>query len=317
MLVWIKANKLATAIIAVLSFFVFVVLFSWVIGYNDDGYYENYPEEASFYEYDSYPAYDSYMPSLAPLEFGGTREKTVSSGGVQLEIKEGNVEVKSEDAENDFEILKNIVSEKGGYVETSKKNESNVLLEITAQVRMPAEDFEDFVKEVEASFEVEDFELSNYKMDIQRELDEVDIIKRALEDLDFLREETLKLENGEERINLLSRITTEMQFLASQQRDFERNLGGKELQSDLATVTFVFRQTLRADLWPEDLGNLFHDRINWALDSIATILISVVANSFVLLFKIVEYILYVGVIALPVSLVWKLVVKIKRGRERN
>ena len=148
-------------------------------------------------------------------------------------------------------------------------------------------------------------------MEIQRQIDEMEIITKALEDYDMIRQETLKLENGEERINLLSRITNEMQFLARQQRELERDLGGKQEQSDLATINFTFRQKLRAEIWPEDLGNLFFDRINWAVDSIATTAVSLVANSFVLLIKVIEYMVYVVVIFVPVRFVWKRLRKIQ------
>ena len=153
-------------------------------------------------------------------------------------------------------------------------------------------------------------------MDVQRQIDEMEIISRALEDYDFLREEALKMENGEERIQLLSQITTEMRNLARQQRELERDLGSKQEQSDLATVNFVFNETLRADLWPDDLGNYFHDRIHWAIESIVTTFLSFVANSFVLLVKVIEYIVYAVVIFLPVSFAWKLVKKVKRGKAR-
>ena len=313
---WARRNRIVAGVILIV--FGILVLGAIPMVFGLFGTQESYYSDPYVGTMDSGPqaiSQDSMYPSLGFEDAGffdyGLTQKESRTTSTQLDVREGSVGVKSEDAENDFEVLKTILEEQDGYVETSRKNETNTLLLITAQVRLPSENFEEFVAKVQAIYEIEDFQLTNYKMDIQRQIDEMEIIKKALEDYDLIREETLKLENGEERINLLSRITNEMQYLARQQRELERDLGGKQEQSDLATINFTFSQKLRAEIWPEDLGNLFFDRINWAVDSIATTAISLIANSFVLLIKVLEYMVYAVIIFLPVRFVWKRLKKIQ------
>ena len=97
----------------------------------------------------------------------------------------------------------------------------------------------------------------------------------------------------------------------------ERELGGKQEKSDLATINFTFTQTLRAELWPDDLDNLFFDRINWGIETIATTAISLIANVFVLFIRVVEYILYAVIVIVPVSFAWRKIFRNKKKATVN
>ncbi len=313
---WAKQNKVVAGIAIFFLALILLPIISIILStitpqYSSQPYYPDkdyYSVEMSDSSYDSYD-FDFLPDNLL------TREKTTSDfeTKTELEIKEGRLEIKSENGEQDFEILNKLVKENKGYVEESKKNETPSLLYITAQVRVPVEEFDKFVEKVQSVFVVENFELNNYKINIEEQIDELAIIKKSLEDYNFLREEALKMENGEERIDLLSKITREMQNLARQQQTLEREIGGKEKESNMATITLVFNQKLKANLWPEDLGNLFNERMNWAIDTIADTTISLLGNSFVLFIKVVEYIIYVVIIILPISFAWNVAKKIRKN----
>lgn len=300
---WIKQNKVLTGVICILAglLILYIIPIQPFLGTTTKS-----PVYDPFVG-DSVESIDSPSFELDVLDY--SRETTTTS--TQLDVREGRMEVKTQEAENDFEILKNIAEQKNGHIETSSKNETNILLTINAKVRIPSENFDEFVGNIEKNFEVEDFQLSNYKIEVQQQIDELDIIEQAIRDYNFLREETLKLEDGEERINLLSSITREMQYLAQQQRDLERRLGSQEEKSELSTINIVFKEKLTPNLWPEDLGHTFLDRINWGIEEIATTFVSLLANSFVLLVKVVEYIIYATIIILPISFAWKLFKNLK------
>ncbi len=318
---WTRKHKFATGLILIFAGLLILSFLPGLLGLVQYGGKQSYD-----YHSGNYVGVDSPSPISSPSYFGSLEmeffddtwsRQNLSTTSTELEIREGSIEVKSENAENDFEILKEIVNQQEGYVETSRKSETNTLLSFNAQIKVPAENFDSFLDEVENVFKVEDFNLSNYKIDVQRQIDELYIIEQALEDYMFLREETLELERGEERIELLSRITQEMQNLARQQRNIERDLEGKEKQSDLATLNIVFKETLRPDLWPEDLGNYFYDRINWGIESIATTSLSLIANSFVLFVKVIEYIIYAVIVVVPVTFAWNTWSNIRRKKKDN
>lgn len=308
---WIKSNKILVLVAVFLFVFLFLNIVFLFNRYGYDDYYESY-------EIDSFEPIGSQRDSFSAPDlefFDYSRKDAIDSFSTKLDVKEGMLDIKSEDAESDLEVLKTLVSQEDGYIETSSRSESNILLLINAQVRVPIDNFDNFVEKSEQMFDVRDFNLSNYKLEVQQHIDELDIIQQALRDYDFLREETLKLKDGEERINLLASITTQMQNLARQQRELERTLVGREEQSDLATINVVFSQTLRPDLWPEDLGDVFYDRISWGLEEVGTIFASLLANSFVLIIKVLEYIVYAVIIIIPIRFVWNLFKRLNKKKK--
>jgi len=314
---WVKRHKFATFLIILLLLFVFTI-------------FRPFPTITPERSYEE--TYDSYEFGMgAPL--GGERpfsfdlhlfDQEISrdtydteSVSHELEIREARLKVESDDAEDDFEVLQDITRERDGYIETSKKTETSTRLIYTATVRVPVEYFEDFIEDSESAFEIEDFEVNNYRIDVQRQIDEIDVLNRAIQDYESLRDETLELESGEERINLLARLTSEMQSIARQRMALERDLGGKEKKADLATINFTFEETLRAELWPDDLGDLFHERIHEAIDDIALAGVSVLTNSLVLLVKVIEYIVYAIVIVVPVRFAWIIGSKLVNKNNKN
>jgi hypothetical protein len=301
---WVKKNKLMFGLsvfaIVVISYWAFNMLWSATMMNQRD----MFVSESSEY----------YYPAMGDLREGYVFERDSlkrTFDGSELEIRSGDVEVKSDDGEEDLEILKDLVEDREGYIERSSKYESNLVLRINAQVRIPVDEFDSFVGTLEDNFEIESFQLENYRVDIQPQLDELSVIKQTLKDFDEMRRETQELELTVDRIELLANITREMQFLAREQDRLERDLGGKAKQADFATLNIVFVEELdvELELWPDDLRNRLVDNLNSAMDSIFTILTSILTNSLVLLVKVVEYIVYITVFLIPVVLVWNLIKK--------
>jgi|GEM_PF-3182810 len=320
---WIKANKIASFFIAL--GFVFLVGFFYpaiiyfqpiqqpvqnlsVSEYSKTGGSGFAPQALSPDSY-SFDGYEQFLPFTEPR----TRTTTTT----ELEIREGSMNIDSEDAEREFELLKTFVSQDRGYIENSRKTEGTRYLNIHAQVRIPVENFNSFVKKLENSFEVENFNLTDYRIDIQRQLDELTVIKETLEDFDQMREEVRGMDVDTDKIQVLANITREMRELAREHDRLERDLGGKQRQADMATIdiTFVEELDVELDLWPDDLTNRFIDNINNASETVFLTLTSILSNGLVILVKAVEYIIYALIIYLPVKLTWKLVNKSKKKDE--
>lgn len=323
---WVRANKILTAILAFFS--VIVLFFLFALG---SSIYYSYGGSFLSSDYGGYyqESYDYGISSplmSAPISsssgLGGFTSRSSSPAlpsftekSTELEIREGRVSVKSKKAEDDLEKLTEITIARDGYIESSSKRDTRTSLIISAQARIPSERFEDYINIIKDEFEVESFELFDYRIDVQRQIDELEVIMLAMDDYNRLREETIKTDSGEERVKILSSIVSEMQELARRQRELERDLGGSQKRSELATVSFTFVENVKVNLWPENLGNRFRDRINWAIDTVITTAMFLLANMVVLFVKVVEYIIYVLIIILPVMLTWKLLrrIKCKRG----
>ncbi len=320
---WIKTNKILTSILVFISlillFFLFTLGSQFYYGYG--GGFLSSGHDEYYYDYigDSFPS--PIAKSLSPSADGGfgkfdSRSSMPSSSLMQetteFEIREGRVTVKSQDAEGDLETLTELTDKKDGYIESSSKRDMRTSLVISAQARIPADRFEEYISDIKELFEIESFELFDYRVDVQRQIDELEVVVLAMEDYNNLRKETLKVESGEDRIKILSSIVSEMQNLARRQRELERELGGTQKQSELSTVSFTFVEDIKVKLWPENLGNRFRERINWATDNVITTIMFLLANVVVLFVKVVEYIIYLFVIVLPIMFVWGLGKRIRK-----
>ncbi len=222
----------------------------------------------------------------------------------ELEVKEGRMTVKSENAENDYKKLEKIVKEKGGYIEVNRKTETSRLLTIYFKARIPMEHFDEFIREVKNSFETENYHTSNYRIDIRYQVDEIAIIDRALESYNKIRQEALEMPPGAEKVELLKMITDEEKNLVGDQAYFQRDLMDRERDSDMAKVSITIEEKITPVLWPEDLGNRFRDKINNAIESITVSFMNILVNSFILAIKVIEYLLYALIIIIPVIFVW-------------
>lgn len=323
---WVKTNKVLVAILGFLSlvvlFFLFNLWSQFYYGYGGGFFSSGYDEYSYGDDYsDDYYDYAPTKSSPSTLADGGLggfmSRSSVSAPSfmektTELEIREGRATIKSQNGETDLEKLTELTDKEGGYIESSSKRDTRTSLIINAQARIPSDKFEEYIGGIKEMFEIESFELFDYRIDVQRQIDELEVVMLAMEDYNKLREETLKTESGEERIKILSSIVSEMQNLARRQRELERELGGTQRQSDLSTVSFTFIEDVKVKLWPENLGNRFRERINWTIDNVITTTIFLLANVVVLFVKVVEYIIYLFVIVLPIMFVWKLIKKIRK-----
>lgn len=311
---WVKSNKVFTGFIV---FALLVVSYFLLVSWNYHGMQSQYHYDDGFYDSPEMISYeDSWSPVLDSAPFSSFERSVASDLAMdsELDIRSGRVEIESEDAESDFEKVKDFVNLDQGYVESSSKNEGNLELRIHSVVRIPVENFDTFVERLERDFEIESFEIKNYKMDVQYYLDELAVVSQSLEDYDAMREEIRGLDLDVERIELLASITREMRELAREFDRLERGLGDKTKQADMATLNVLIVEDLdvELELWPDDLGNRFVDNVNLAADTVIMTLIGIFTNSVVVFVKVVEYMIYAAVIILPVVFVWKLVAKKKK-----
>ena len=320
---WVRANKLLTALITFFS--LIILMFLLMVGsslyYSMGGSFMS-PGYDSYYAMESYDSMASPMAISSPLSFpskgGGYYDSysdySPATTSRELEVKQGRITAKSRDVEEDLALLQEMTLERDGYIESSSKAKSRTFITVYAQARVPIESFEEYIDAVKEKFDVESFEVSDYRIDVQRQLDELDVIMMAMEDYNKLREDALRVESGEERVRILSSIVSEMQDLARRKKELERDLGGSQRQSDLSTVNFSFREDVKIKLWPENLGDRLRERVNWAVDTVVTTVMFFLANAIVLFVRVLEYIAYILIIALPVIFTWKAAQKIKKKK---
>ncbi len=324
---WIKNNKVLSAVIGVLAlpailflvfmFFVAVNFFNhsapspgMISSPSSPLMHDSGPSISS--PFDSHDSFYEEAPEMDMDTGRGFDDYDITDTYTEVEIKEGRMTAESEDAERDFERLKDYTAAEGGYVEDSSQSKTSRSLVIRAQVRVPTENFDSFTEKLQNNYEVESFSFQDYRVDVQRQLDEISIIRQTLEDYDQMRLQLGEAEVDSTKISTLRSITDQMQHFASQKKRLQRELGSVQRRADLATVNVTFREDIKPSFWPEDIGERFVDRLSWAVENIILTLTGVLVNGLVLLVKVLEYILYFFIIVIPVMCFWKLFMKVKK-----
>lgn len=237
---------------------------------------------------------------------------TESEAGAEIEVKEANFTVDSNDVEVEVNLVRKMSSTYQGYIERSNKRETSTALKTTVTVRIPVNNFEQFINELQQSFNIKNYTISNYRIPIQRELDELDILRRALEDYSKARKEISAMSVGEEKIRLLMETTKAELDLKQREKNFERSLTGKKRQGEFATVVLNLEQKVKAELWPENIGNKFRDGFKRALESILDSFVSLSTGSIALFFKVIEWLIYALIIIIPTLVVYKILKRLHR-----
>jgi hypothetical protein len=312
-----KRNKVIAFLLSLITLFliIFLVIFIYstvFLGASKKHY--SLPITTSLPNYLGGEMYDHY-PEYYVDDYRGY-DAQAGPGLNEIEVKEGSMEIRSEDAESDFRRIEDFVKEEEGYVENSYKTEGVNFVKIYAQIRIPVGNFKSFEEKIMESFDVESFSLTDYRIDVQKQIDDLSIIERAIEDYNVLREKALNLPLGKEQIEMLSTITNEMQYLAKQHREIERELGSKRRQSDLSLFQITITQRVKSDLWPEDLSNTFRDNLSWKIEDITTIFVTIIPNIFLVFIKVIEYTIYLFAIILPIIFTYRLMKNVKTKEKK-
>ena len=237
-----------------------------------------------------------------PMPFGAKEwmpsEKVGGEG--EIEVKEGSMEIESKKAEEDFAEIKSIVEDYQGYVERSQKSITNLYIKINLTLRVPSEKFLDFTEELKKKFEVKSYNIKNYRISIERELDEFEILEKSLSDCERIREEIKKMKVGKDKIELLMKLTEKELELKRKERNYQREISFQERRGEYATLHVSIQEKKSPKIWPENVLDQFKNRLKKALENVVKILQELVGGGIELFFKTIQlgvYAFIIGTIA--------------------
>jgi len=259
----------------------------------------------------------SYRPSGVSLEAPtapslgkGLRAPWLQEGKTggrgEIQVKEGSVEIKSKDAEGDFAKIKSIVENYQGYIERSSKSITNLYTWINLTLRVPSEKLLDLVDELKKKFEVKSYNIRNYRISIERELDEFEILKKSLSDYEKIREEIREMAVGKDKIELLMRLTEKELELKRRERNYQREISFQERRGEYATLQVGIKQKKSPKILPENVLDQFKDRIRIALENVVDILKDLIGGSIELFFRAVQIVVYLFIIGIVVLVSYRL-----------
>ncbi len=298
---WIKTHKIASIVIGIGVIIVALFLSSVLV----PSLYKRYP---SYYTAPQgigreIPMGAPALPSLLPLKHLGKEWHALEKEGIKKEItiKEGSMEIESKKAEDDFAEIKSMVKNYNGYIERSTKSITNLYIRINLTLRVPSKRLFDLVDELKKKFDVKSYNINNYQVSIEKELDEFQILNKSLSDYEEIRKEIQKMDVGRNKIELLMELTEKELELKRKEKDYQRKISFQEKRGEYATLHINITQKKSPKIWPENVLNQFKDRIRRALANVIKILRDLIGGGIELFFKVIQLGVYAFIIVIVVA----------------
>ena len=293
---WIKSHKVAFVGIVIGAVIVGLILFA-VIGSFLAG--RTMVSRRAYY-YGSSKSLGLEAPGMPFVREKGWTTLETTGGRGEIEVREGSMEIKSKKAEDDFAEIRSIVENYQGYVEKSSKSITNLYVRINLTLRVPPRKLADLVDELKKKFEVRSYNIKNYRISIERELDEFQILEESLADYQEIRKEIKEMKVGKDKIDLLMKLTDKELELKRKERNYQREISSQKRRGEYATLQVAIKQKKSPKIWPENVLDQFKDRIRRALENVVDILKEMIGGGIELFFKAVQlavYIFIIGIVA--------------------
>ncbi|PIR01711.1 MAG: hypothetical protein COY73_00370 [Candidatus Nealsonbacteria bacterium CG_4_10_14_0_8_um_filter_37_14] len=168
-------------------------------------------------------------------------------------------------------------------------------------LRVPSEKFFDLVEKLKEEFEVESYNVKNYRIPIGRELDELQILSDSLSDYEKIREEIKAMRAGKDKIELLMQLTDKELELKEKERKYQGAVSSKEKQGAYATLNINLKQEKSPKIWPENVLDRFKDRLRRALDNTVEILKDLIGGSIEVFFKAIQIAVYIFIVGIVLA----------------
>lgn len=294
---WVWEHKIATAIIAILLLAVIGVIFQFLPNSSFD--------QANTRSMEMQAPRGSFSKTDSATTQGSASNRQHQQQS-EIEVTEGDIEIESEQAEKDEEKIRSITENYGGYIEKSRQNETDTRLTMSITSKVPSSKFDDFFLKIRDSFEVESYNVENYRINIERAVDEKEIFTKTMNEYSNIRKEIRGMRANEEKINLLMKLTDKELELAQKEEKFSREIAQAKKRGKFATASITLEERLSPSLIPENIGSNFMKDLSEALEGAVDHLTSIVTFGIVLFFGVIKFIVYALIVIIPLWFIWYL-----------
>jgi DNA-binding transcriptional MerR regulator len=224
--------------------------------------------------------------------------------GSYVQVQEGSIQISSEDVEEDISRIESLAGNYDGWIESRSKTHGDLYTNADLTVKVKSENFQNFTSDIEEEFEVESYNVNNYRLYTERERDELDILNDTMSEVESIREEVQSMENNAEKLDLLMQITEKELEVQEKRNEYENRLSDKQQRGDYATVNLKLKEKRRIDLMPDDLGQSLKNEVNEMVDNVANTLITTLTGGVEIFFTAVKYLIYLAIVAIPATIAW-------------
>jgi len=298
---WIKRNKFLSVII-----FIGIV----VVGFYSFLFFGSYAA-SSAYSRGSYESIGA-VPQVKSLGEAQTEGATGLGENVyqdEYKIKEGSAGIESMNADSDYQAIKENAEGYGGWAETVSKSENYKEISISTTLKIPAESFDAYADWLIQNFDVKSSNLKFYKISVERQQDEIEILMEALEAYDRLMERTESMEVTVNSISIMDTLTQKKLNIMRQLRSYGYQVENVQEKSNYATLTVTITQKKEIEIMPEDLWTDLMTKLRDAVRNITNALLDLVTIPIVILINLIVWIIYALVILIPLFIVYKFVMR--------
>jgi len=303
---FVKTHKLASVGIAVALLVFGVILFNFLGNLMFLSGYKTYA-----------PGAYSPLPNLDYIG-GGQYERTIDQKATDIlaspteyNIKKGSINVKTKDAVSDYEILRQKTQSLNGWIESMSKNDDFSQVAITAQLRIPYDNFDSFTDWMVNNFDVSQVDIQLYKVSVEKKQDEIQILTEALDVYDrLLKKAEQGLNVTDYNLEIIMKITNKRLEVMRLLREYGYSIEQTQKESDYTTVTVRLTQEKQIKLIPEDMGKELRTKIRNSIQDVTMVGIDLITVPIVVLTKVLVWILYVFIVLIPAFIGVKLLVKI-------
>ncbi len=230
--------------------------------------------------------------------------------GPYVDVKTSSLTIETIDADGDSSQIRALTESLDGYVETTNKYDGETAVNVYLTSRVPSDRFQEFVDSLNAQYEPKDFSVSFYRLSIQRETNELDIIATSLANYAELRNRTMQIPLDEKQINLLFTLTQKELDLKSLEKQYTSSLTGKQELADYSTVTITLTQKKEVKIMPEDLGERLRLKVKQALDDISNSVMDLLTGSLAVFVFAIKSVVYIILFVVPLVAGYRLLRKL-------
>lgn len=254
----------------------------------------------------------SFSRGQAPTEQVAARSADASRQSTpdesELEVQEARIQAESSDVKKEFDRVQRLTESYDGYVETSNYSQNDRELTQEATLRVPSTDFDTVLQKLKSSLDVNSFNVENYRIDVERSLDETSVLSQTLTDLESIKKRINRMDEPGEKIDLLMKYNDKRLDIVRQLRRYQRRLKESQQRSQLATIRLklVQERPIEVRLWPDDAGRRWKRQLKEFLETGTNVVVETPAMVGIILLKLVQYVLYGITILLPLWLIYKI-----------
>jgi len=258
----------------------------------------------------AYPS-PPYEYLYAPEERGIAEEaEEILTKETEYKIKRGSAYIKSSNAEGDYNKVKEKVESLNGWIETMSKTENFREISIVANLKIPAEEFDSFADWLLNNFDVKRTNFEFYKVSIERQQDEIQILLQALEVYDRLLQRAEAMNVSRDSIEVIMEITQKKLEIMRLLKQYGYSVEKVEERAKYASLSLTITQEKKIKLIPEELGKEFRTRVRNMVRDIVNAGMDLVTIPIVILVKVLVWIVYAFIVLIPIFIAFKIILKI-------